>query len=321
VNISLALSGVVTLGACEAAKHKAASSPSPVSIAIGAFHPMTIEDACPGGQGKLDFCQREKLVRIDQVRVSPAGVVEVHPVSDVPSAMRQSGVDWVLLGVGAGRAAVTIEGTFDDGSRRSAHIEVTAARAQRAVPMIRCLSGSTPIRFPIGDSVRFHLKLLSASGTELAGAVPDALTGPGLSPVPALRATTYDWRAPESSGDVTFTSRGLPGFRLVLGSYQPADVTIVGGTIDRAQVPNNGRLMVHLNSTVRGEAPCAFYPFAVTTQTPAVCTGPNGETSFVTGTNGDAIVRPVTSGTCRLNVSVVGGSASKEIEVAYELLP
>jgi hypothetical protein len=127
-------------------------------------------------------------------------------------------------------------------------------------------------------------------------------------------------QAPQASGDVTYES-SVPGFELVIGSYQPADVTILRGTLETSRIPGGSLLVISIQSEVRGEAPCLLMPVAVTTLTPDVCIGRSGETSWEEVTMGDVRPRAVTAGTCRLNVGVVGGTARKDIEVAYEFLP
>jgi hypothetical protein len=313
----------VAAGCLRADKHAAAAGATGIRLAVGAVHPITIADACPSG-GKGNLCSTEKVTKLNSVTSSDARVAEILPIAAVPSEMHEGAVAYVVQGRTPGRTTVRIEATFDDGSVRSDTIDVNVVAVQSVEPSVQCPNGADAQRlFPPGQSVLVSLQLKGAGG-ELKGAVPGALTGTGLHQTSGLTSTRYVWTAPATPEAVSVATRGLPPIRLTLESYAPDSVE-VGSLKLRIPAPegvNVGQVTpLDVTLRVRGGKPCVYPGLTVTTRTPSVCSGPQGETTWSEIGEGWVRIRPLAAGVCGLTITPAGAAQGTDAQIEYQVKP
>jgi hypothetical protein len=280
-----------------------------VPLAVGAYQRLSAGDACRGG-GKINFCSTERLVTLDALVSFSPEIAEVVPAEAFPGSAA-TGATHYVLGVAPGKAKLHFSGTFDDGSVRSADLEVEVRKADRAVASSNChgVETSTLVTRP-GGALFFEVKLFSGA-TELAGWHPDAVVpGAGL-----VRSTAFDsanhftWTAPTEPASVDLRSGLVPQRLAALQAYGAADVTdIVVGSPNGTSLVfwSSGSTRIDATTKVRGVEPCDVAPVIFKTETPGVCTGPGGAETWPAEDEYGGFVDLVAEGTCRISASMDG---------------
>ncbi|HET9954204.1 MAG TPA: hypothetical protein VFQ61_06860, partial [Polyangiaceae bacterium] len=121
--------------------------------------------------------------------------------------------------------------------------------------------------------------------------------------------THYNWRAPVEPGSTKLTSPLTPFSPGTLRVFGPADVT----EIELAPL-NSGiqwvtpghDFFVKTALAVGDREPCDRLPLTFKTDTPAVCSGPEGELTWPMSRSTDGAVHAQREGVCKLRVSADG---------------
>jgi hypothetical protein len=116
--------------ACTEYDDKASVNLPTEPIALGAYFPLTVSDACAGG-GKISFCTGEELVSIDALSVQDPRIAALLRMEELDESLQIPYSELVIDAKAAGSTTVTIDTTFDDGSQRAIETAVEVARADR----------------------------------------------------------------------------------------------------------------------------------------------------------------------------------------------
>ncbi|MGC4094871.1 MAG: hypothetical protein QM756_44530 [Polyangiaceae bacterium] len=277
------------------------------ALAVGAFVGLSPGDACRGG-GKINFCSSEELVAIEELSSRDPSVVEIVASADMPFTI--STAPFFAHGMKPGKATIDFRGSFDDGSVRSTSVELEVRAVDKVVLRNDCLGlGSTSLVTLPGAEGGFHVDLLGGGAT-LSGFHPNAVTLiDGLTLQPTTSAT-YIWQAPDAPTTIALRSPLFSGVVGTLKAYGPSDVAKL--TLE----PLNGAPVVatalgqdfYVESTqlVTGIAPCKELPIIFKSDTPAVCSGPHGESVFSANEGSRGLVKVNAEGVCTLRGSVDG---------------
>ena len=285
-------------------------------LALGAYTPIQITDAC-GADGVVTFpCMTEDLTSLDSVASDQPDVVEVVTASALSPALTIT-APFALHGLKAGTATVHATGTFSDGTVRTASTKIDVRAISRvAIPNL-CSIGSPEAQYALdGTPINFAVGLW-AGDVQLAGVRLDAVSGDGLViSYDALAQTMYAaWQTPNGPGQLVITSPIDPSVHETVTAYGPQDVTSLlaqGTSSPPLYVTGPGFMEVSVQPEVDGNFTCGAYgnvaPIA-RTETPDVCTGPNGESEWMGGQAGSSFIYQILrEGVCRLSVGVVGGT-------------
>jgi hypothetical protein len=283
-------------------------TPGGKPLAVGAYQSLRYGDACVGG-GKVSFCGSERLVSLDELSSRDPGVVAIVLAADAPLASNTT--THFMFGVAPGTATLVFRGTFDDGSVRSAELEVQVRKADRVTMSTSCTGTETSrvVTKPGGEAY-FDVKLFDRA-TELAGLHPDAV----VSTVDLTRSTAFDsenkftWTAPPEPGSVDVRS-GVVAARVgTLLAYGPADVSDI--TVDSSNGSSlatwkGGSTRIDATTKVGGVVPCDVAPVVFRTETPDVCSGPDGAASWAGEDEYGGFVEMNAEGICRVSASSDG---------------
>lgn len=293
---------------------KSASLSVPPALAVGTYAPVTFGDACVGS--KADLCSPESVQRIESITVEPAGMLEILPVEQVPADLQQVaryGSPYAAHGLAPGSGRVCVQGLFSDGTHRRACVPAAVADIARVAVALSCgqvIGGVAPDALvPPGLPLPFEVQLQAGDGTLLAGDTLHVVDDGAF-----VQATprSYLWSAPAAGGAITFGSRLDPSFSQTLSTYALGDVTAIHAKIGLAQplILGLGQAMDFLLAVDVGtRRACVPAEISVRTDTPGVCTGEQGATTWAAGAgNSEAWFTTVSEGTCRLGFRVPGGA-------------
>ena len=315
---------LVALGliGCGKTDHAANAPSSEHPVAVGAYYPIVVSDDCKSG-GKLTVCTTETLLSVDEIVVENPDVVQVLRMRELPQELQVADAPLAILGVGPGRTKITIQATFDDDSKRSVELSATVMQANRLELLPSCENPdfTDDGLFPASWSTSLVCDLYSGS-TRLSGLLPDALVGGEVSLVEhhGLRLTAYQWQAPSVPESVKFTSPRVNNFSDVLRVYSPAEANIETLTpVVSGAVPAG--FLDALLATIRvgDEMPCVRPNLVVTSRTPTVCTGPEGEITWTNEMPGVVRYVPLLSDTCVLDVSAIGSENVQTISLPIDV--
>jgi hypothetical protein len=277
-------------------------------LAVGAYQSLRYGDACSGG-GKISFCGSDRLVTLDELSSQNPEVAQIVLAADSPAA--NDAASRFIFGVAPGKATLTFRGTFDDGSVRSAELELEVKQADRAVMSTSCTGTKTSevITRP-GGGAYFDVALFD-HGTELAGFHPDAVVPmEGVTRSTAVDSVNrFTWTAPLEAGVFDVLSGLQPGRLGTLRAYGPSDVSDIvvdspnGTSLNTWQL---GRTRISATTKVRGVVPCDVSPVVFRTETPAVCSGPDGAETWPGEDEHGGFVEMNGEGTCRVSGSADG---------------
>lgn len=318
---------LISLCALACTKHDEEATPSATDgdllLALGAFHKLEVGDACRGG-GKLNFCSSERVSAFENVTSSDVSVVEVLRHAEFPPSLARASSDFAVRAAARGKTTLVVDARFDDGSLRQTEFEISVAAPDAIDVAVGCGAADPSDRRLLPIAAKSRLSLTLRRGRqELAGVALDALRGDGLSALAgSLERTEYTLIAPAQAGDLTLDSGVLPGWSLSFRIFGFDDVTIAG--LD-SPLPKPLRFAkgvpVALIADMRigDKKPCSVLPLQATSASPDVCVGPQGESTWSEPTPGAMRITPVSSGTCRLSVSVSGATQAHDFSVEYEV--
>lgn len=278
-------------------------------IAAGAYLPLNVSDGCRSG-GKINFCTSEAVVSIDTIDVADPSVVAILRMEELTEAQQVTAGQLVIDAKHAGTTSVTIESTFDDGTKRTATEDVTVADID-LVRLFHACSVKAPEdeqAIPVGRSVPMWAKVFHGE-TELRGEYQDTLLeGEGLaSKFGGLTSNSFVFTAAEA-GTAEITSPVAAAFSKTLRSFTPDEATI--GAVElqhEAETSYLDFIGFDVDVKVDGRRPCFYPPLRVETQTPEICDGKAGATSWVEDSPGYGIsLRALHSGTCKFTLAIEG---------------
>jgi hypothetical protein len=277
-------------------------------LAVGAYQRLSYGDACAGG-GKVNVCSTERLVSVDEITSENPDIAAIVLPQDAPVA--GTGVTHYVRGVSRGKTTLRFLGTFDDGSVRSAELEIEVRQANRVTVSTRCngTEGTEVVTKP-GGSGFFEVQLFDHV-TLLAGLHPDAVVPmSGVTRSTAFDSqNTFTWTAPAEPAVEDVLSGVVPRPIGTLRAYGPADVSDV--VVDS---PNGtslvtwsaGATRIDATVKVRGVVPCDVAPVVFRTETPEVCSGPDGALTWPGEDEWGGFVEMNAEGMCRVRASVDG---------------
>ena len=279
------------------------------ALAVGAYHSLGFGDACSGG-GKINFCSTERVTEVLELRSEHPDIVELLPQASHPRADVAKS-PYYILGKKPGEASLTFKARFDDGSVRAASV-VVQVKAPDAARLSYSCGGTdaTNILLSLGDKGQFEVELLSAN-EKLVGWLPGAVAGEGLTDVSAdSDATYYEWQAPAVAGVQNLQPGVVRKVAGTMTAFGPGQVTSIDlksrNEGSPAAFSTGGSFYVNTSIRVQGQSPCQSLPVELHSQTPAICTGPAGETVWMGDTYGGAAT-VYAEGNCVLGVSMPGG--------------
>jgi hypothetical protein len=307
--IAPALFFAVALSNCKSDDEARLQATRPgMPLAVGAYHRLTVGDACAGG-GKISVCGTQYLVTLDELSSQNPDIAEVVLAADAPAS--SAGVTHYVLGIAPGKATLTFRGTFDDGSVRSGELDLEVRKANRVRMSTTCTGTETSeVVTKPGGGAHFHLRLFDRE-TELAGLHPDAII-----PIEGvMRSTAFDsdnkftWAAPSEPVAADIHSGIVAGRVGTLRAYGPADVSDI--VVDSANGSSLttwtlGPTRISATVKVRGVVPCDVAPVVFRTETPAVCSGPEGAESWPGEDEWGGFAEMKGEGTCRISASADG---------------
>jgi hypothetical protein len=292
-------------------------------IAMGAYFPLTVSDACAGG-GKISFCTGEELVSIDGFSVEDPRIAALLRMEQLDESLQIPYSELVIDAKAAGSTTVTIDTTFDDGSQRAIETTVDVAKADRMELLHGCSvrEPDDSELFPVGAQVALTIEL-SAGKQRLKGEHQrDLIEGQGITrEAGLLTRNAYVWTAPDVAGETSLGSALLPKFSASYRAYDFASLAIESVT-RKYQGPSRYHTFVAFDATltVDGKHPCELPPLRMDTLTPEVCDGPDGANSWLEESPAYGIsARAVSSGSCELTVTVEGTETIYPVQAELEV--
>jgi hypothetical protein len=277
-------------------------------LAQGAYERLRFGDACAGG-GKLSFCGTDALVSVDELTSLDPEIARIVPAEQAPAGVGSA--THYVLGVAPGFATLHFRGTFEDGSVRSDDLRVEVRKADRGVVVGTCngVETSEVTTIPAG-SASFQVKLFGRS-VELAGFHPDAVLpveGVAVSPGAGL-PNVYTWSAPPEPTVLELRSGVVPGKLGTLRAYAPSEVSdVVVESVNGSSlvVFTTGRARIEATTKVRGAEPCDVHPVLFRSETPAICSGPEGADTWAGEDEFGGFAELHAEGVCRISASADG---------------
>ncbi len=288
-------------------------------LAVGAYQSLSYGDSCAGG-GKLNFCGTDQLVSLDELSSKNPEVARIVLAADAP--VTASNVTHFVLGVAPGKATLHFRGTFDDGSVRSTDLEIEVKKADRSAIRTSCngVELAEVVTVPAG-AASFEVTLLAGS-TELAGFHPEAIAPTeGVAPTTGWDSQNwFTWTAPAEPAVVEVRSGFLPGRVGVLRAYAPSEVSdvvvkSVNGDSLVGQAEDRGR--IEATTKVRGVEPCDSLPVVFRSETPAVCSGPDGAATWPAEDDYGGFADFHAEGVCRISASGDGVRFFRPLSIRY----
>jgi hypothetical protein len=301
----LALAIVVALGAC---KKEAFLLGPQTSLAVGAYHSLLFGDACPGANA-LYFCTDQPVTAVLDHHCDDPTVADVVLQKDHPQGALATHAYYVV-GKKAGATTLVFKGMFADGTVRDARIPISVASADTlTVWPTTCYDASAApdLVASVGATEGFSVAMTAGKET-LAGWLPGAVTGDGVTEqFTDGDSNNFTWQAPASPSTVQLQSPSGATIRGALIAFAPAQVTEIDFSPERpAAFTQPGNVAFQPLIRVDGQAPCHALPIEIHSSTPAICSGPPGETVWLGGPNdGNAAVHA--EGNCVLAGAGQGG--------------
>ncbi|HEY5959703.1 MAG TPA: hypothetical protein VIV60_24275 [Polyangiaceae bacterium] len=290
------------------------------TLAVDGYLGITVGDLCQG-EYKLGLCNSAQLIDA-KFSISGSNAVEIVQLQDVPPVLRATSADVTIHGKFEGKSRLEVEAKFDDGTTRKAGVDIETRRVTRIEAAVSCRAEADSAHLlPVGREEIIDVTLM-AGNQILKGAVLDAIRGAGITQManagePPLRFT---W-APTTPGSIALSSPLVDQVTLEATAVAPNEITITqsmpprGGTL---KVSTAYPTSVEVSQQAGGKKVCRTVEVSVTSETPSVCTGRDGELAW-SGCAKDTLLVPfvpLQSGLCRLSVSTASGVATKiEVDV------
>jgi len=297
-------------------------------LAVGTYGGVAFADTCMGS--KVDLCSPETVQRIESITVEPPGMVEIVTVDNVPADLQQVAqftTPYAVHALANGAGRVCMQGLFSDGSHRKSCVSVTVGTIAHVAVTPSCpvrVDGVAPEPLiPQGMSLGFDVHYVAADGTALGGAMLHDIDDGAFS---RGSSASYVWASPAGGGSVTFGSPLDPTFSQTLSTYAPADVTAIraGVSLPPPLTLRDGQEMdFDVVADVGSRRTCVPPAISIRTDTPSVCTGPQGGATTWTGDAGSVQgwFTAVSEGTCHLAFGIPGKSGDLgTLDVPYYIV-
>jgi hypothetical protein len=277
-------------------------------LALGAYHSLSYGEAC-ASPGRFSLCAPDTLLSVDELSSKDPEIARIVLAADSP--ITPTNATHFVFGVAPGKTTLHFRGTFDDGSVRSADLEVEVIAADRSRVRTTCAGVELAEVFtlPSAEAV-FEVKLFAGS-TELVGFHPDA-----VAPMDGVTRAilgdsrnTFRWAAPPEPTVVEVRSGFLSGPVGLLRAYGASEVTNIvvrspNGNSLASWVP--GPVGIHATTSVNGVEVCEAAPVVFKTETPEVCSGPDGAETWLGKTEYGGFVEMNAEGVCRVSAAADG---------------
>jgi hypothetical protein len=278
-------------------------SPLPVE----AFIPASMGDPCSGVG--LSGCEFESITRVDLLKVDDPSIAEVELRGDEPGEKRPR---FNVRALREGRTTIRAKATFDDGSRRETSAELRVLAIDRIEVTLGCIgvanAGVTAhhlVRW--GESVGLTLNLFGR-GERLPDVIPDAVEVEGLD--------QRTFTAPAREATLPLASRFVASTGVIFETFGPERITDLVLTPSDILPRPGKRVSVSGALRVGDASPCAAGPVDVTTATPSICMGPDGESDWSLEDADFYSVTALSEGRCTLQITPVGGAT---LDVGFDL--
>ena len=312
------LAAVAALAACHD-KDAFLSGPNG-TLAVGAYLRFSFGDACngEGGSGKVpmpSFCSSESVTDVLELSSSDPSVIGILAGADDPRGAL--GPDsYTMVGKKPGQATLTFKGNFSDGTTRQASTTVRV-KAPDSIKLVAGCGGppATNLLALVGTQAAFDLEIYAGSD-KLVGWLPNAATADGVTQGDGSSDGNHDaWQAPATPVVLQLQSSVVSKVTGTLTAFGPDQVTgitlLTSVTDDDLQRPaytqSGDSFYVSTAILVQGQSPCSNLPAEIHSSTPAVCSGPTGETVWAEDDSGDGKAFVQGEGVCTLGVSKPGG--------------
>jgi hypothetical protein len=260
------------------------------------------------------------VTSIDAISVEHPNIAAVLRMSELSEALRSSTAELVIDAQSRGKTSVTIDTTFDDGTKRQVEAEISVEAADRMVLEHTCRVEEPQDRdwFPPGAEVPL-IATLYRGNVELVGEQHKSiLSGSGVTRTSGgLVLNRYSWTSPDTSGTTTFTSPLLSNFSAKYRTYALEQLRIdsIVPRYDLSETqPYDGHVLFDASLSVAGKRPCLLPSLRIETLTPEVCGGYSSDPVWSTEPYYGVTVRVHKSGTCQLVVSIEGTETSYPVE-------
>lgn len=310
------------LASCAEHDHDARIGGPSGPLAVGAFVGLTLDDACghtSSGKGPpTNFCETEELESVESLSSANPQIVRVLPRDEWPAELsRDPRQVAVVQALAPGTSNMQIEGTFSDGSRRTANLELRVESIERVEVTPSCdRDAGLPLVAPPGIVLPV-VPTLHHGDHALSGFLSDVLQGEGLACDAGCTV-----QLPATKGTVLLTSRLDPKLQAALVTYEANDVTgieltdrVAPGTFyaPLASFTRVGRVRL------KGGVPCRQVPFEIETRTPDVCTGPDAARVWSSATSQLLPAVALKTGTCGLTLRMPGATSKLAVKVDLPL--
>lgn len=303
--LALALTG----GACREQKTVATTQVGQV-MAENAYQPFSLKDGCEAAADYSGHCTTEHVLE-SSVTSGNQAVFEVLSASEGPANLGLSDSGWLLHSVRAGSSKLSLRAKFDDGTDRKATVDLTVRRATRMQLSASCQDGEPGvIRLPVGQRKLLEVTLFDGEQA-LSGLVLSALKGDGIEfePSPAAATTLFAW-SPTAAGDVAVTSDAVGKVPTRLSAVSDEQITVASlapaGTAPYA-VPLGQVTTALAKQVSNGAALCEGATLMLRTESPGICSGPDGEAEWEGTDPAIVVFKPLVAGTCRLSAGTRTG--------------
>jgi hypothetical protein len=312
---------MLSAAACSS-DHEASVDVPREPLVRGAYFPLGVRDSCDGrGGGKApSFCTAEDVVSVDSFSVADSRIARLMRMADFDEAEQVPGSELVIEALSPGTTDVTIEATFDDDSVRSVTSSISVLEADRLELVHFCPSSDAENKwlFPAGSEVLVTAKLFHGE-QELKGEYQGVLLkGSGIArKFGNFRSNPFSYTAGKAT---TLTSPLIPGFSQAARGFTPEEAQILSVDLKYDNKISYKQFVGYdVDLRVGDERPCALPPLRIETQTPDVCDGDKGATSWVEEQPNLISVRGLKSGICQFTVTVEGTTTTHGIELELEV--
>jgi hypothetical protein len=279
------------------------------TLAVGSYQPFTIMDACQAGDNFGSHCTTETVTAVD-ITSSADDVLTVLDSAATPAEVGAMAGTPVLFAKEPGRSRLSVTAQFSDGSTRQVEQEVEVRRVTRVEVESSCRNERRQeLLLPVGGTATLKLRLFDGD-VPLEGLAVEALAGAGVSFAGGVAPLLFKW-TPTVAGEVTLRSSVVDEPPVKLRAVADSDITIESlappGTPPH-RVFLNAPTVANVVQSAGGKTLCDTQRMLLKSETPEICTGPDGELEWETGASNAVVFKQLKAGTCRLSAGTEGGT-------------
>lgn len=275
-------------------------------LAVGAYVSIRPSDSCQGG-GKLNFCSTERLIEVESLTPRDPRVAEIIPLTAMPAMF--SNAPFYVHGLRAGKTTIDFRGRFDDGSVRTSSQEIEVRAIDRMQISSSCGNEGSLILTVPGKTVSVAVHL-QGDGELLNGWLPDALLPlESLKEAPTENRTFYSWTAPSEPTSVTLLSShvtGRVGTLRAFGRNEISKVVLSSRNPPPLSGSIGGKFALDAEFYVGENKSCETHALSIQSDTPSICSGPDGAPTWSVNDARLASVIMNAEGLCRVRASADG---------------